>query len=422
MKRVAIVVQRYGVEINGGAEHHARMLAIALRPYYELDVLTSRALDYRTWDLHYPPGEQWIDGCRVLRFDHPPRHRGRRKLMPIGRRLTWKLRWKLRARLARPGRALVEQPSGLAERDGMPVLRAQGPTMDGLLQHLQAHGGDYAAIVYMTALYHPTAAGVLLRPERAILVPTLHDEKMMYLPHFHRVFRAPRWIMYNTRAEQALAQRLYGADIAPGEVCGVGVEVPEAPAAGDADAAARWAELATRHGIEAPYLLYVGRIDAAKGCDELFRYFLRWRAERAAAMQLVVVGQAFMELPADPSIVYTGFVSEQDRDRLIEHAQAMVVPSRYESLSLVLLEAMARGCPPIVTRQSEVLLHHVADAGAGLAYDGYEEFAAALSRVGSWSPDERAAQAERGRRYVRERYDWSQIVAKFRRVIEAMPA
>lgn len=289
--------------------------------------------------------------------------------------------------------------------------------MDGLMDYLRAHGEDYAALIFFTALYHPTAVGVLVHPSRSILVPTLHDEKLMYLPHFNRVFRAPRWIMYNTRAEQQLAERLYGRDLAPGEVCGVGIDIPPPPQ-GDASGRERWTATAARYGIHGPYLLYVGRVEVAKGCGTLFEHFLRWREEGHRDLGLVVVGQAFMALPSDPAIRFTGFVSDQERDDLIDHACATVIPSPYESLSLILLESLARGCPVIVNAASPVLLQHVQDSGVGMAYSSYQEFTAALETTLARGEAERALGALRGREYVEQRYAWPQIVKKFRRVIE----
>jgi glycosyltransferase involved in cell wall biosynthesis len=409
MSRIAIVVQRYGAEINGGAELLARSIARSLRPHYEVDVLTSRALDYRNWEPHYPAGESELDGCRIIRFDHPVRQGGYGSNTPFNARLRWMARrwW--------PLSPLVGKPTGNPRRDGLLRLRARGPTMDGLIDYLGFQGESYASLIFFTAFYHPTAVGVLVHPERSILVPTLHDEKMMYLPHFHRVFRAPRRIMYNTRAEEAVAERLYGKDLAPGEIAGIGIDLPApSPDAGGR----RWAAMAARYGIVEPYLLYLGRLDPTK-CGSLFEDFLRWRNERGPGVQLVAVGQAFMEPPRDPAIRYTGFVSAEERDDLIQHAKAMVIPSAYESLSIALLESLARGCPVVVNGQSEVLMQHVQDSGVGTAYRGYDELKAALDGVLVRVESDRVSDATRGRQYVVERYSWPVVVEKFRRVIEA---
>ena len=50
MKKIAIVVQRYGLEVNGGAELHARLLAEELNKSNLVEVFTTCALDYDLWE------------------------------------------------------------------------------------------------------------------------------------------------------------------------------------------------------------------------------------------------------------------------------------------------------------------------------------------------------------------------------------
>ena len=413
--RIAIVVQRYGAEINGGAELHARLLAGKLKAHYIVDVLTSRALDYQRWDQHYPAGESSLDGCRVLRFDHPERARGGSGHMP----LQHKMRFLLRHWLAHSPAGIVPRPSGNAVQDGEAYLRAKGPTMTGLMDYLREHHREYAALIFITAFFHPTAMGVLIDPGRSILVPTLHDEKGMYLPHYHRVFRAPRQIFYNTRAEQQLAERLYGVNLAPGDVCGVGIDLQEAATTSSPESSRQFLQLAARYQLDVPYLMYVGRVDSAKGCAELFAHFARLRGRMPGGLKLVVCGQLFMAAPTHPDIVLTGFVDDPTRDTLLEHATALIVPSRHESLSLSLLEGLAAGCPVIVNQHSEVLFQHVKDSGVGDTFADFDGFAAAVSHQLQMEPAARQAQRASGRRYIEQGYDWRRIIDKFRHAIEA---
>lgn len=419
-KRIAIVVQRYGHDINGGAELHARLLANALTAHYAVDVLTSRAHDYQSWAPELPAGEAWIEGVRVVRFDHPARNRRDKRHLPF----RHKLRWLLRRWLERPGHPLAARPSGRDTPDGLAYLRGAGPTMDGLMDHLRQHGHGYDALIFFTARFHPAALGVLVHPQRSLLIPTLHHEKTMVLPHFHRVFRAPHRILWNTPAEAEAAQRLYGDDLAPGVLCGVGITVHDAPDAAQLAAQAqRFAELAATHGLRMPYLVYVGRVDSSKGCDALFAHFAALRAAMPAGqpLQLLVCGQWFMPRPTHPDIVATGFVSEADRDLLIGRAEALVIPSQHESLSMVLLEALAEGCAVIVNRRSEVLLRHVRDSGVGESFADGAEFSDAVQRTLARDAATRARQAAQGRRYVRERYDWQRIVAIVGEAIDSIP-
>src|SRR2546427_13141564 len=66
--KLAVVVQRYGAEINGGAELHARYIAEHLAPHAEVRVLTTCARDYLTWRNELPAGTDTVNGITVERF------------------------------------------------------------------------------------------------------------------------------------------------------------------------------------------------------------------------------------------------------------------------------------------------------------------------------------------------------------------
>ena len=54
--RLAVIVQRYGADLNGGAELHARYIAERLSRHAEVEVLTTCARDYVSWRNEFPPG------------------------------------------------------------------------------------------------------------------------------------------------------------------------------------------------------------------------------------------------------------------------------------------------------------------------------------------------------------------------------
>jgi len=68
---VAFVVQRYGLDINGGAELHCRWVAEHMARHWNVEVLTTRAHDYVTWADRYPAGMETINGITVRRFSVP---------------------------------------------------------------------------------------------------------------------------------------------------------------------------------------------------------------------------------------------------------------------------------------------------------------------------------------------------------------
>lgn len=403
-RRVAVVVQRYGDGIAGGAEWHARSFVEAIAPHHDVTVLTSCAHDAATWAMHYAPGEERVGGVAVRRFAHPPRHEGGRARVPLS------AKWRFWAgplldalRITR-----VAQPDGDDERDGHLFLRRQGPTCDGLLPALRDGGFDVA--VFFTALYHPTAEALPAWGARSVLVPTLHDEKPMHLPWFHRVFAAAGTTLWNTAAERRLARRLYGASAGEGVLCGAAVAVE--PPSAEVIAAAR-----ARHRLPARTLVYVGRIEKGKGCAELLA---AWQAlgDRVGDAALVFVGRGALEIPDAERVRCTGFLGPAERDALIAGAHALVMPSRLESLSLVTLEAMALGVPVLVNGRCEVLVEQVQDSGAGHAYRGLRALRQGLLDALARPADERARLGERGRRFIAERYAPGRVHAKWLAAVE----
>ena len=410
--RLALVVQRYGEEIHGGAELHARLLAQRLAARHDIEVLTSCARDHADWKMVYPPGPTVVGGLRVLRFPHPCRNDIGRAKVPLVHKARFVARF-LSSFLARsplqrlPG-ALVARPRGEPAYDGEDYLRRQGPHCPALIEHLDRSAGRYDAVIFFTALYAPTAMGIRHWGRRSILVPLLHDEKPMYLPVFHDVLRAAGALLFNTDAERRLAQSLYGIDVSSAGIAGLGISLKQ-------PSALELADVLSRFGLSPQYFVYVGRIEKAKGCGELVVAFLRHLRSHPQA-QLVLVGKPAMKLPPHPRIRSVGFVTDAERDALMTGALALVIPSRYESLSMVLLEAMLLGTPVIANAACEVLADHVRGSGAGTAYRGRRQLVAALQAMASLPPAQRArlgVLGVLGAEYVRRHCDWDHVLQVF---------
>ena len=66
--RVAFIVQRYGTEILGGSEYHCRLIAEHLSARHDVEVLTTCAREYTTWENAYPEGADRVRGVTVRRM------------------------------------------------------------------------------------------------------------------------------------------------------------------------------------------------------------------------------------------------------------------------------------------------------------------------------------------------------------------
>ncbi|MBA4067922.1 MAG: hypothetical protein C0501_30315 [Isosphaera sp.] len=376
---VAVVVQRCHPGIVGGSESLAWTYAGLLRERFRVELLTSTALDYMTWRSELPEGVEVRDGVTVRRFA-PARERS-----AYWHRLNARLRRDLPSATVPGNPGMRASPWSLAMQEE--YVRTQGPDCPGLYRHLDAHGRDYRAILFVTYLYPTTYFGLAHAPaDRSWLVPTLHDEPTAYLSAYRYAARRVRGVLWLTEAERAIGRALWG-DL-PGRL--VAMPVATAPAAPAPDGGR-------------PYLLYCGRIDEGKGCGGLLAGFERFRRKHPGRLRLVLVGANHMGAVRGRDVEYRGVVSDAEKFALMAGAAALVLPSAYESFSLATLEAMAQRAPVLVNGACAVLADHVRAGGGGLAYRGADGFVAGLEQLLA-EPDPRRRWGDPGRAYVVGRY------------------
>lgn len=394
---VAFVVQRWGADVNGGAEQLARTLAhrLAERPEIgRLAVLTTCAHDHITWANHYAPGASREGRVELERF-------------PVRLR-----------RFGREQKHLFDAISGRfrSRRLESLWLLLQGPWSPALLERVRKGREEFDAFVFVTYLYHPAVRGLPLVRERAVLLATAHDEPAMRLGIFDRLFGAARAVACLTPEEQAFLHTRF-APAPRTTVVGAGLDAPPPEPAMDA---------ARPAAASAPYVLYVGRIESEKGVPAMlegFRAFRRRFADatftgddgvpfRGADLKLLLAGRAAMELPGDPAIVPLGFVSDDAKHALMRGALALVAPSRYESLSLVTLEAWRHARPVLVNAACDVTRGQVARSDGGAAWEGAEGLADALA-LALGDPAWRAARGAAGRAWAERECGWDAVEARW---------
>ncbi len=378
--KLLFVVQRYGLDIAGGAEYHCRIVAEHLARHAEVEVVTTCASDYLTWQNHYAPGREVLNGIPVHRF---PVERSRDLL----RFAEWSKR--------------IEGPH--SDADERRWKEEQGPLSPALVEELQRRRGAHDHVLFFSYRYYTTYHGLRAASERAVLVPTAEHDGVHHLRLFAPLFVLPRAIVWNSVEEREMIRGIADVDAIPGDVVGVGSVLPERL---DPDGFRR------AHVLDGPFLLYVGRIDRNKGCDELFRFFLRYRAEAGSALKLVLIGRPVLEVPQDPAIVHLGFVSDQEKWDGLSACDALVIPSRYESLSMVTLEAWWARRPVLANGRCEVLRGQCRRSNGGLYYAHYDEFREALS-VLEKDATLRRTLGENGRSYFDANYTWSIVERKY---------
>jgi glycosyltransferase involved in cell wall biosynthesis len=419
--KIAFIVQRYGTEVLGGSEYHCRLVAERLAEQHDVDVLTTCARDYITWKNEYPEGSDRIRGVTVRRFASVRT----RDLEAFNKYSEW----------------IFNNPHDRA--DEIEWLKQQGPWCPALVEHLRRHHQQYDVLVFFTYLYAPTVLGLEINPGRSVLVPTSHDEPAIRLDIYKEVFSRPAAILFNTESERRFIHRQFAEHPLLEEIVGVGVDVPQYqpyprmpdPPAEDDDAApaltpdegdeglearrypshllTRGSVFRRRHRLYGPMALYGGRIDPGKGCEELIEYFSAYVKDGGDAT-LALMGVKLMSLPEEPFIRFAGLLSDRERMQALEAATVVVVPSPFESLSLLALEAFAVGTPVLVNARSEVLVEHCLHSNAGLFYADRDEFVECL-KVLVGDAELRAAMGQNGREYVRRNYRWDVVLAKYER-------
>jgi glycosyltransferase involved in cell wall biosynthesis len=410
-KKIAIIVQRYGEEVNGGAEVHAKLIAEKLNKKYDVTILTSRAINYQTWKPEYNKGECYVNEIKVIRFNN--QIRGSRKLQKY---FSKKNRGRLKTQiiynyLGCPKWWLKLFPNVLINKEDFDKwLEAQGPAMPDLLDFLTTHRDYYDVFIFFTMLYYPTAKGLPLVSNKSILIPTLHDENDSYIPGFKEMMALPQWIMYNTISEKSLAHNLFQINDIKNSIAGVGVRCI-------ADEVLSEKDILNKYKITTSYIIYVGRIHPSKGCENLFDYFLKYFNKSPANTKLILCGKAMMDIPIHPSLINLGFVSDEDKDQLILNSRALIIPSLHESLSLVLLESFGCKVPVIANGKCEVLRDHINQSNGGWLFYDYDSFENIMMHdlFDEKSYNEKGIN---GYKYVKKKYSWDRVMECYDKAIQ----
>jgi glycosyltransferase involved in cell wall biosynthesis len=380
------VVQRYGIDVAGGAEAHCREVVERLAARgHRMEVMTTCARSYVTWENHYPPGTEELAGVRVHRFpvDHPR------------------------------DQALFAALSARVLGSGTPVpyhlqqawVEQQGPRSTPLLAYLADEAGRFDVATFFTYLYWTTWAGapVAARRTATAIQTTAHDERPFHLPVFDTAMRAVDGFLCSTPEEAALVQRKVGHH-RPIGMPGVGVdlEVQGTPS-----------RFRSRFGLgERPYLLFLGRVDPHKGSSELVAHFTAYKERNGGDLALVVVGEEVTRVPDHPDIVATGFVDDATKHDALAGMAALALPSYFESFSMVLCEGWAQRRPALVQGRCEVLVGQARRSGAAIPYVGFAEFEVAVQQLLD-HPDVADRLGRYGRAYVERRYSWDNVLSLY---------
>ncbi len=395
--KIAAVLPRYGESLGGGAETLTKSLVEnalqKLEIIEQVEIWTTCALDHRTWKNELKPGLSREGGLSVHRF--PVAERDLAVFLQAERSIHDGIRIGVEEQL-----------------DWM----ANSVNSHGLYRHIESEADQFDYILFAPYLFATSFWGSLIRPEKSILIPCLHDEPYAYQPIFKALFSRVAGIIFNTNAERELAQQIYGLDNLEqrSAVVGMGFNPPDNTTVSTCLSGSN-----SDLDLASPYLLYSGRKEQGKNLDLLIKYYSTWRQtnpENICPLVLIGAGEINFLDSLPEGVIDLGFVTEEDKSLLFSRATLLCQPSVNESFSIVMMEAWQHSCPVLVHAQCSVTREHVVESSGGLYFANQNEFSAILNNI-LIDPTLSTNFGENGKLYVEEEYSWSAVLERFEEAI-----
>jgi len=380
-RRIAFVTPRFGADIVGGAEAVARDIALGLvERGWEVEVLTTCAVNPYTWANELPEGAQEDGGLVVRRFANvlatsaSEEHRVHGNIYygetpSLDEQVTWL-------------NALFRTP--------------------GLFEALFKERDTFDAFVFAPYLFWNTTVCMPIVAERAVVMPCLHDETYAHLEVMRHVLAMPASVWFLSGPEHDLAHRL-GPVTPHHSVIGSGMDVPK-----NYDAE----QFRSEYGIDDPFVLYLGRREEDKGWPWLVDVF----AGTKTRVKLLSAGAGHPDVPARlrGRVIDVGYRTTEQRNNALAAALAYVQPSLMESYSRTTMESWLAGRPVLVRHGSAVVEWHCSRCDGGLVFANSLELGKYFARFLS-DPAVANEMGERGRAYVMENYQWPQVLDRMER-------
>ncbi|WP_367332028.1 glycosyltransferase family 4 protein [Sphingobacterium multivorum] len=401
--KIGLITIRYGLDITGGAEFHCRMLAERLSAKHDVTVLTTTIKFLNKPAEDFTPGLEIIQGIPVTRFvtDKNSASEKKSKIARKIRRLIY--RWGL----AKPIFSLFPVWKFKVD-DESTYLEGHPFYSSSLLNYIREFQHDFDKFIFFTYENPLTILGSLLVPQKSILIPTAHMESMLFRSINTLLFSKVNHIAFNTESEKEMCLEIFRNSLAKNTIVGIGVN--------QIDDLAAAAAISAKYQIKSPYLLYCGRITPVK-INNFMAYFLKLKSEKQIDLQLVLTGENTMDVQQDPDIIYTGFVSEEEKKALMLQSFAIINPSLAESLSLLTLEALHLGKPVIGNKKCDVMVEHERKSGAVFCYDSFHSLSSIITYLQDPNTDKNII-AAKAKEYVSKYYNWDLVLSKFEHIFK----
>ena len=385
MKKIGFVAPWYGEKIPGGAEMELRGLIHHLKAAnVELEVLTTCVKDFMSnWNENYYRAKTYQEnGITVKRF-----------------RVT-------------PGDHFIFNNINEKLINNMPITPEQETVFvkniinsKDLCQYISDHQEEYSLFVFIPYMFGTTYHGILACPEKAVVIPCLHDESYAYMNCYRKCLSLANGIVFNAAPEKILANKLMDLSNVNQMVIGIGVDTA---LQGGVE------RFQAKYHIKGPFILYAGRKDKTKNVHTLVKYFEMYKKRNKNYLQLVMVGPAQIPVPDDikTDVHDLGFVNLQDKYDAYTAATVLCQPSKNESFSLVIMESWLAHRPVMVHEECKVTANFVKESNGGFYFNNYVDFEGQINYL-LGHPNIASQMGEQGRKYVLKNFSWNVIVERY---------
>ncbi len=377
---ITFVIPWYGQDLNGGAETLCRRTAENLRSNnVDVEVFTTCSKEFLSdWSNFYKEGKYVVNGVPVQRFATDSRD------ISLFDSVNYKL--------------INNHP--ITEEEEFQFFK-NNINSSNMMSQIRVEK-DHRIYIFLPYLYGTTYFGAQICPEKSIMLPCLHDESYAYMKIFSKVISNVRGLIFNSKPEQLLAEKIYG-NLVNSEVFGVGV---------DAILSYDPIKFKEKYNLE-KFLLYTGRKDPQKNLLILIDYYCKYVDKHGVRFNLVITGPGHIDIPQKYSNQITStMLSKEDLYNAYSAAFATCQPSLNESFSLSIMESWLCSTPVLVHGNCEVTKDHAIESNGGLFFTNYEEFEACINYFLD-NQEESKIMAQNGRRYVLNNFSWDKIAAKY---------
>lgn len=386
--KIAFIIPRFEPQLAGGAEVHCKQLAERLAAHHQVEILTTCARDHFSWKNYYEPGNKVVNGVTARRFLVDP-NRVTPRFLIVQRKIDH-------------GLPLTDKEEQWWIADS---IRSQA-----MERFITKNKAQYDQFIFMPYLFGTTYWGIKSCPEKALLIPCLHDEPFAYLKLFKEMFTEVQGIMFNTYPEIEFAKRLYNLPEEKITMVSLGFE-----GKGELDAEV----FRDNYGIKDPFILFAGRREGGKNIQLLLNYFRIYKKNNNSKLKLVLLGSGPVDLSGEDkdNIIDLGYIPEKFKRSAFAAAHLFCQPSVNESLSIVIMESWLADRPVLVNSNCAVTMDHCRRSNGGLFFSDYPEFQECINYLLN-NAEKAKVMGINGRDYVNREYSWDVVIGRFNQSLE----